>query len=318
MNLTPKMKVLSPIDCYLELPQKEILDGNETFFDTIKDAELYASGRSALRSIIPLLKKSGTKTIWLPDFICPSLPIFFKEFFEVKTYPNATPNTLKIDAPDAILFVDFFGATNQIEIENWILKNPQVFSILDATFAPFSSWIKQSNANCIFASLRKLLPIPDGAYLKLKNEPPRKIASTPSSSTPEFVAEILSAMILKTLAKNSENSDAKAYRKLFMKGEEKLFNSKTIARISPYSFEVLKTLNITKILKSREMQILEFEKSKIAQKLNCQTISPRESQSAFAPALIIEDEATFEQARQMLTTPHNRPCAYWNKPDFKF
>lgn len=310
------MKVLSPLDCYLELPSENELDGGETFFDLIKSAELYASGRSALRAAFPFLKKSGIKTIFLPELICPSLPIFFKDFFEVKTYANI--KNLTAGKSGAVLFMDFFGASNQAEIEGWILKNPQTFSILDATFAPFSEWATNSAANCVFASLRKLLPIPDGAYLKLKGEKPRKIAVLPSTSMPDFAGDILSAMTLKTLAKKAGGIEDKAYRKLFMKGEEKLFNSKAVCRISLFSFEILKKLNVSKILKKRANIISDFEKSENLKKLNCKTILPRDSKSAFSPAIIIENEAEFELARKMFATSHNRPAAYWNKPDFNF
>lgn len=310
------MKVLSPLDCYLELPSENELDGGETFFDLIKSAELYASGRSALRAAFPFLKKSGIKTIFLPELICPSLPIFFKDFFEVKTYANI--KNLTAGKSGAVLFMDFFGASNQAEIESWILKNPQTFSILDATFAPFSEWAKNSAANCVFASLRKLLPIPDGAYLKLKGEKPRKIAVLPSTSMPDFAGDILSAMTLKTLAKKAGGIENKAYRKLFMKGEEKLFNSKAVCRISPFSFEILKKLNVSEILKKRANMISDFEKSENLKKLNCKTILPRDGKSAFSPAIIIENEAEFELARKMFATSHNRPAAYWNKPDFNF
>lgn len=310
------MKVLSPLDCYLELPSENELDGGETFFDLIKSAELYASGRSALRAAFPFLKKSGIKTIFLPELICPSLPIFFKDFFEVKTYANI--KNLTAGKSGAVLFMDFFGASNQAEIEGWILKNPQTLSILDATFAPFSEWAKNSAANCVFASLRKLLPIPDGAYLKLKGEKPRKIAVLPSTSMPDFAGDILSAMTLKTLAKKAGGIEDKTYRKLFMKGEEKLFNSNAVCRISPFSFEILKKLNVSKILKKRANMISDFEKSENLKKLNCKTILPRDGKSAFSPAIIIENEAEFELARKMFATSHNRPAAYWNKPDFNF
>lgn len=310
------MKVLSPLDCYLELPSENELGGGETFFDLIKSAELYASGRSALCAAFPFLKKSSIKTIFLPEPICPSLPIFFKRFFEVKTYANI--KNLTAGKSEAVLFMDFFGASNQAEIEGWILKNPQTFSILDATFAPFSEWATNSAANCVFASLRKLLPLPDGAYLKLKGEKLRKIAVLPSTSMPDFAGDILSAMTLKTIAKKAGGIEDKAYRKLFMKGEEKLFNSKAVCRISPFSFEMLKKLNVSEILKKRANMISDFEKSENIKKLNCKTILPRDSKSAFSPAIIIENETDFEIARKMFATSHNRPAAYWNKPDFNF
>ncbi len=312
------MKVISPIDCYLPLPTAEDLGGGKTFFDEIKNAELYASGRNALGSIIAQIKGSDAKNMWLPKLICPSMPIFFKEFFEVNFYDENKIEELKIPATDAILFLDFFGATNSEVIENWILENPQNFSILDATFAPFSNWAKSTNASCVFASLRKLLPIPDGAYLKLKNQTPRKIATSPTNTLPDFFSDILSAMTLKTLALKSSCFDEKLYRKLFMRGEEKLFKTKTISRMSCYSFEVLKSLNVDKILKMRKIQILDFENLSEIKNLTCEKIVPRDDTSAFAPALVVNDEATFEKLRKMFTTQHNRPCSYWNKPDFTF
>ncbi|MBR4597402.1 MAG: hypothetical protein IKO42_03270 [Opitutales bacterium] len=317
------MKILSPADCYQALARPEFCGGGNSFFDEIKDAELYASGRSALRAAAPAMQKFGAKRIWLPQWICPSLPIFFGEFFEVKTYKAdlffASAPQIKAAGGDAVLLLDFFGASSAQNIESWIEKNPQVFSILDATFAPFSSLAKNSKASCVFASLRKLLPIPDGAYLKIRGASPRKVATTPAASTCEFAADLLAAMALKSAAQKSENFGDGAYRKLFMRGEEKLFLSKTVARISPYSFEMLQILNVKKILLSRAKEIREFESSPERKFLkNCKTILPREKSCAFAPALIIEKEADFKAARELFSSAHSRPASYWNKPDFSF
>ena len=317
------MKILSPSDCYHALARPEFFGGENSFFAQIKDAELYASGRSALRSAAGAMRKFGVKRIWLPAPVCPSLPIFFKEFFEVKTYKadlffSAAPQ-MAAAGGDAVLIMDFFGAGDAQNIGNWIEKNLKIFSILDATFAPFSYLAKNSRASCVFASLRKLLPIPDGAYLKIKGLAPRKVAQSPSASMPEFAADILAAMALKSAAQKSENFGDSAYRKLFMRGEEKLFNSKSVLRISPYSFETLQRLDIQKILRARAKEIREFEKSEKRKILKgSKTILPREKNSAFAPALVIETQADFSKARELFASAHSRPAAYWNKPDFSF
>ncbi|MBR6388789.1 MAG: hypothetical protein IKS15_01535 [Opitutales bacterium] len=315
------MKILTPTDCYQSLADPETLGGGD-FFGEI-NAEMYASARSALRAAMPFIKDFGAKRIWLPELICPSLPIFFAEFFEVRRYRadlffERAPQ-IGTEEGDAVLIMDFFGAGNAQNIEKWIKENPKIFSILDATFAPFSALAKNSAASCVFASLRKLLPIPDGAYLRLGGVPPRKAALAPSASMPEFAADIMAAMSLKTLAQKSQNFADSAYRKLFMKGEEKLFLSKSILRMSPYSFELLGRLDIKKILELRAKQIADFENSEKRKILeNCKTILPREKCSAFAPALIIEAEADFKKARELFASAHNRPAAYWNKPDFSF
>ena len=315
------MKILTPSDCYQSLAAPEMLGGGD-FFGEI-NAELYASARSALRAAMPFIKDFGAKRIWLPELVCPSLPIFFGEFFEVGRYRAdlffAGLPQIGAAAGDAVLIMDFFGASDAQNIEKWIKENPKIFSILDATFAPFSSLAKSSAASCVFASLRKLLPIPDGAYLKIRGVSPRKVAQTPAASMPEFAADILAAMALKSAAQKSENFGASAYRKLFMKGEEKLFLSKSILRMSPYSFELLGKLDIKKILELRAKQIADFEKSEKREILkNCKTILPREKYSAFAPALIAQTEADFNKARELFASAHSRPAAYWNKPDFSF
>lgn len=305
------MHIISATDPYHLPVELKFLGRQNSALSHLKDHELYASGRDALRSVSETLK--NFKRIFLPSYICPGLPIFFNEFTDIKFYEfSLLSGKIKFlnGAPkkgDAILIINYFGCTNKKVWDAWAKKNPDIFRMENHTFAPFSEWAKTSDADLIFASLRKILPMPDGAYLKIKNVKARTLAQKPQSGIAPFAAEILSAMALKKLFKGSKTE---SYRKIFLRGEEKLFRKKNIDRISAYSFHLLERLNLEKYLRARfdsTQKIL----SQISNQFKCQTLGGENPYASFAPILAFETEAEMENARLKLLKIHSRPAIFW-------
>lgn len=321
-NLTPKiMYFLSPFDCYKALPDfaKLTSPNPTTIFNLLPNAEFWASGRSALLSIFKELKELGIDEIQMPSYICPSLPIFFKTHFKTSFYEvNSLKNTVdfsqvKREKNCAVFIINFFGNSSQSDWKTFIAQNPEVISIEDHSFAPFSDWAINSSATFSFASIRKLLPIPDGAYLVAKNRRPRLAAQRPSESISEFASEILSAMILKSIELQTANSSDASYRKKFLKGEKKLFKKVPLERISAYSFEILRKLDIPNFLEENFKKNMDFFESEDAKKLpNFVNLTSKIAKNCNSPILVFENLNLLSKARTVLLSAHSRPVLYWS------
>lgn len=317
------MFILSALDSYHELINPKFLDAKDSFFERFGAIELYASGRDALRSILPELKKYS-KRIFIPSYICPSLPKFFSQHFEIVEFRDS-PLQLKpefLESPkacDIVLAVNYFGNFNSGFWLDFKKSNPEVTLLADHTLAPFSQDAMESCADITFASLRKLLPLPDGAYLKIRGQKPRALALRPTKDCAEFAALALQAMALKSACLNGLDIDERIYRKLFLSAEEKLFHKKSASRISTYSYEILKALNLGAFLNATQEAVEEFFNSKQAADLpKFARISPKNTDAAFAPIMEFSDAKDLENARLSLLTKHNRPASFWRNKDFLF
>lgn len=317
------MFVLSAYDSYHELVNPEFLDAKDGFFERFGEVELYASGRDALRSVLPELKR-GARRIFLPTYICPSIPKFFAPHFEILEF-NDSPLRLapefakRPQGGDIVFAANYFGNFNG---EFWRLfksENPKVTLIEDHTLAPFSKEALESGADIVFASLRKVLPLPDGAYLKLRGRAPRPLALRPTKDCAEFAALALQAMALKSACLGGLDIDERIYRKLFLSAEEKLFHKKGASRISAYSYEILKALNLGKFLSATEREVEAFFNSpKAAELPKFARLNPAGCDAAFAPIMEFKDAQSLEEARLSLLTKHNRPASFWRNKDFLF
>ncbi|MBO6102786.1 MAG: hypothetical protein J6P03_05995 [Opitutales bacterium] len=315
------MYIISPFDCYKALPDPALLKNKPQsgFFDIFCDAELWASGRSAMRSIFKELKDLSVREIALPSYICPSLPPFFAREFKVSQYGFDELEN-RVDFPSvktgkgvAVLAVNFFGASERNKWEALMEKNPETVFIEDHSFAPFSNWAKNSRADFSFASLRKLLPIPDGAYLRAKNRAPRAAARRPAASMPAFAAEILSAMALKTFEQNIAGSTDASYRKKFLAGEKALFKNPPLERISPYSFEILRKLDIAQALAENFKKSEDFfRRNPLKDVPVLKNLTPERPEDLLSPILALPDLPALTAARNLLISPHSRPVIYWS------
>lgn len=190
----------------------------------------YATGRDAFASLWAALGRRAPCKVFVPDYFCPEVVSFWiARGIAVRPYTD-NPLLLHPDwdsigcaAGDMVLAVNFFGIRPGEPWTEWKKSHGSVVLVEDHTHDPLSGWARASCADYAFASVRKVLPVADGAVLWS----PRSMALPRERAARESIGSVfkLAAMFLKRdfLEHDSRDRGLKdAYRGLQEKGEELL------------------------------------------------------------------------------------------------
>jgi hypothetical protein len=108
--------------------------------------------------------------LWVPSYFCFDVSQYWKRHVEVSTYsddprhPQPEWPTLQPSPSDLVVAVNYFGIRDGGPWRNWREQN-ECLLVEDHSHDPLSGWALHSNAHYAFASLRKTIPVPDGAIL---------------------------------------------------------------------------------------------------------------------------------------------------------
>ncbi len=109
-------------------------------------------------------------TLWLPSFFCPEVARVCRSVSPVREYrddprwPAADWNSLRPAAEDLVLAVNYFGVRSPEPWYDWRQQHACIL-VEDHTQDPFSAWAMESKADYAVCSIRKTVPVPDGAIL---------------------------------------------------------------------------------------------------------------------------------------------------------
>ncbi len=226
-----------------------------------KAYELFATGRAIMLSIHHLLKSHQRRLrLHLPSFFCMEATAKLQTVFDIYWYrdlptePTPDFNTLRPFPGDVVLAVNLFGIRIGSPWQDWLHRHNDIVLIEDHTHDPFSLWAQQSTAHYAMASLRKTLPIPDGAIIWS----PQKLELPKPYSSESFGAyQKLTAMLLKQAYINGAKISKDAYRLLQIQGEKQL-SHEINAAASSFTANILHCLNISELRKKREENIRKF------------------------------------------------------------
>ena len=127
----------------------------------------FALGRHALQALLPRL---GAPKLWLPDYFCHEVGERWRELAEVELYeddprwPEPRWDSLRPGRRDAVVAVNYFGVRSGEPWRAW-REETECVLVEDHAHDPASEWATASTADYAFSSLRKTLPVPDGAIL---------------------------------------------------------------------------------------------------------------------------------------------------------
>jgi hypothetical protein len=208
---------------------------------------LFASGRDALSALFELgIRFHGWRRLHLPGYFCQKvLAAAGSTGLEVVLYHDsplqAQPSLPQgpMQAEDAVLVVNYFGLRRRPKAESLAVAPATL--IEDHTHDPWSRWATKSRADYCMASLRKTLPITDGAALW---SPQGRPLPEWRPVTPEREAasrKKLAAMILKRLYLEGEDVPKPAFRRMQQDGEQHVAGGQ-ISGVSPWAAQMLHLL----------------------------------------------------------------------------
>ncbi|MGO8862468.1 MAG: DegT/DnrJ/EryC1/StrS aminotransferase family protein [Acidimicrobiales bacterium] len=216
---------------------------------------LFSTGRAALLTLGRLLKlKRGRRVCHLPSYFCPEVSAALESEFDLAWYrdlPNEQAPDLATLRPvpgDVVLAVNLFGMRDRTVWDDWRGDHGEIILVEDHTHDPLSLWAQRSTADYAFASLRKTLPIPDGAVVW---SPRALILPKPMSPPPASAQDKLASMVLKRAYLRGADVPKEAYRKLQRESEQALTREIDSAA-SAFTSTILCVLDIAGLRHSRE------------------------------------------------------------------
>ncbi len=282
--------------------------------------QLFATGRSIFLSIQHLLKPSQKQLrLHLPSFFCMDVAAQLKTVFDLCWYrdlptePAPDFNSLRPSSSDLVLAVNLFGVRDGSAWQDWFSQHDDILLIEDHSHDPFSAWARQSTAHYAMASLRKTLPIPDGAIIW---SPQTLELPKPSSSESLGAAQKLTAMLLKHAYLKGANLSRDAYRLLQVRGEQQL-GCETNAAVSSFTSNILKCLNISKLRQQREANIRQFiEFISTSPHADWKPLFTNWPSGAvpFNSILVCKNHEIRESLRHFLIRRNIFPAVHWQQP----
>jgi len=136
-----------------------------------------------------------------------------------------------------VLAVNYFGVRHGTSWRIWREQNKCVL-LEDHSHDPAGPWARHSAADYAFSSLRKTLPVPDGAILWS----PRRLSLPSQSAEGSWIGAgvKLAAMVLKLeFLKGRCEAELKARFRWLQREGERLLEMQSVSAISPFSRECL-------------------------------------------------------------------------------
>lgn len=277
---------------------------------------LAGTARSLLLSIASHLQQNR---VWLPAYFCPSTSAYWqnnglqiKRYLDhpMRAYPDWT--TLQPQDGDLVVAVNYFGVRSSEAWLEWQTFHKNIILIEDHTHDPLSSWARSSKANYAFASLRKTLPIPDGALLW--SPIMESLPQSPHEQNWNGSALRLAAMLWKKEYVDSEEAFGTlkpVFRRLQLLGDE-IIESYPNQKISPWSQELVRSGFPVEWRCQRAKNVRQFiEQFPDSKHIRLLFQTWPEGNCPFNPVLVADTRIQRDMLRHYLITADIFPPIHW-------
>ena len=279
---------------------------------------LLGTGRDALRLLLEEgLLSLGWKRLWIPNYFCDEVVAAIATIgIQIQRYEDrpgrAFCQPTVGDRDGQVLFVsNTFGLRT---------KPPEYAAawwavIEDHTHDPWSEWSRTSAATYCVASLRKTLPIPDGAALWSPIHVPLPECASRSEKRAAAVAAKTYAMLLKRLYLNNHLVSKETYRRLATEGERGMAEGKC-SLISALSAQLLPIMP-TASWREKRRRNFEVLCGLLERPGELGVLRPEERSTAypFAVVCMAESRAERDALREYLIESSVYPAILW--PDHR-
>ena len=264
---------------------------------------LLATGRQAISAaFVSGQIQYGWRRLFLPEFYCPDVIAWLSRRMPTTTYP-CDPVDFRwpenAHSSDAVLAISYFG--NRPPFES---APPQCGIILDVTHDPLAEWVANSSADYAIASLRKTLPVPDGAVLWSPTHTPIDLQT---DLEPEHRAALImhQAMEMKADYLIDKLPSNEMARRLFVEAEVDLMGTQTLHQASETTRRLLARLPATN-MRSRRLEAVEKLQRLVSDHPGLE-VWPNN----FGGVFLFRNKITRDSVRGALIDGHIYPAILW-------
>ncbi|MGB7251809.1 MAG: hypothetical protein WBC73_22930 [Phormidesmis sp.] len=283
--------------------------------------ELFATGMASLLSLKQKIESPQDRRVrlHLPSFFCMEAAAKLAKEFDIGWYKDVPTqrqpdfDSLKADANDLVLAVNLFGIRTQKVWIDWQQQRRDITLIEDHSHDPFSAWARRSTADYAMASLRKTLPIPDGAIMW---SPQNHELPTSSRIESNGASKRLTAMLLKRAYLSGGAVSKEAYRQLEIESQDDL-DDVSKDTISAFSAGILKSLDVADFRRRRADNIRHFIALWLCDRHPDWTPLVTEWDTGCVPfnsVIVCRNQDIRDRLRKHLISQNIFPAIHWRQP----
>lgn len=289
---------------YVNNEEYQLVNSSFNFFD--RTEQFYFSGRVALKAILSNgIEKYSWKKIYIPTYYCHEVYHFVEdldiefEFYECNPIHNKIPNSIHDDNKNVLLCVNYFGiqSADFSHFEN-IIKIEDLTHNLEL--------MNQSKADYIFGSLRKVLPVPVGGFVKSKKKLPEILTTLFAE---EVAQEKFSGMLLKKKYLEGSFTEKEIFRNLLISAERSFEDHDTYSLLPFAVKDHLLRLDISKIIESKKNNSLLI-KMRLKENKKFELITTA-SNSEYALILKFNNKEERDELKKHLILQKIYPMVLW-------
>lgn len=295
-----------------------LVDGGNSHHGSLMEkyqgATYLADGRQC---IITLIQLYGWKRIWMPEYFCYNIIEYLQKSTPIEVifytdYPGNNDeqiaSNLEFQDSDVFFRMNFFGL-RAYRSE----KHIPVPVIEDHSHDLSGDWAINSSADWCIASLRKIIPIPEGGVLWSPKGHTLDLQPELTSFNDSLAQKRWHAMELKSKYLKGEIKDKESFRQLYIETEE-AFDEPGISSLDMRSMEFLESfdLNSWNLAKKNNWKVLKG----LAFNDGIKVLFPeRGDLTPFSFILLCRDQAMRDRVRSKLIDSSVFPAVLWNVPD---
>lgn len=222
-------------------------------FSYLGDTQWLATGRMVIQALC-CRPAHEPRRIHVPDYFCPDVVQALRRTCDVKVYVDSPLlrhpewKSLRASAGDLILAVDYFGLRPLDVWGDWRRSHPSVLLVQDLTHNPMPERKVLRDTDYAFASVRKSLPVFDGAWVMSPKGHPLPVADGP---LPESLYDrFVCASRLKHAYISGESRDKQTFLTMFREAEHDL-DEQYFRGISAGSAKDISQLDVSELLARR-------------------------------------------------------------------
>ena len=222
---------------------------NKNAFFFREEVQFYFSGRAALKAVLlDSITHRSLNKLYVPSYYCHEVYEYIKdldiviEFYECNPLKNELPVDIKDVSDYGIIVVNYFGLGSPS-----LAGYKNLITVEDLTHN--LELITESTADYVFGSLRKILPMPVGGFVKAK----RTLSHLPKTDVAEEITlEKFAGMFLKKKYLEGSFKEKQVFRELFINAEISFENSQTFTSLPSLIENYFSELDIVKIIDKKK------------------------------------------------------------------